>query len=359
MKKEYIAAYQEGLLQWYDKNRRVLPWREDSSPYKVWISEIMLQQTKVDTVIPYFLRFMEEIPSIFALANVSEDKLLKLWEGLGYYNRARNLKKAAQVILADYNGRMPTQVVELQTLPGIGPYTAGAIASIAFAQKTPAIDGNVLRIVSRITVNTGNTKERKVQKEIEEFIWMVLPDKRTGEFNQALMDLGATICIPKGTPKCSICPLSNLCKGNSRGIAGTLPVKSAKKKRKVEERTIFILSYRGKIAIRKRPSTGLLSKLWEYPNVEGFTKENEINFLIKSWGLYTKSIIELNSSTHLFSHLEWQMKGYYLEVEVVNNHNDFTWASRKEIIKKHSIPTAFKTFTNEITQLEDNSIEAI
>lgn len=359
MNKGYIYEFQNKLLDWYDENRRILPWREDPSAYKVWISEIMLQQTRVDTVIPYFLRFMEAVPSIFALANISEDKLLKLWEGLGYYSRAKNLKKAAQILLEEHNGQMPSDKKDLQSLPGIGPYTSGAIASIAFGQKEPAIDGNVLRIVSRITANTGDIKDKKVNVDIEQMVREVLSENRAGDFNQALMDLGATVCIPNGAPKCIICPLSTLCEGYNQGIAHTLPVKTAKKKRKVEEKTIFVLKYLDQFALRKRSNKGLLSKLWEYPNVDGFISEKEIKQLIKSWGLLTGSVVELNNSKHLFSHIEWHMKAYSIKVEAIQRDNDFVWASKKEVMEKHSIPTAFKEYTKWLQQLEEDESQAI
>ncbi|WP_303862348.1 A/G-specific adenine glycosylase [Alkalibaculum bacchi] len=359
MNKDYIHEFQNKLLDWYDENRRILPWREEPSAYKVWISEIMLQQTRVDTVIPYFLKFMEDIPSIFTLANISEDKLLKLWEGLGYYSRAKNLKKAAQVLLEEYNGQMPSDKKDLQSLPGIGPYTSGAIASIAFGQKEPAMDGNVLRIVSRITVNTGDIKNRKVKADIEQIVIDVLPENRVGDFNQALMDLGATICIPNGAPKCSICPLSGFCEGHNKGIAETLPVKTAKKKRNIEKKTIFVLNYGDQFALKRRPNKGLLSKLWEYPNVDGFATEKDVRLLMKSWGFLTGSLLELNNSKHLFSHIEWHMKAYYIKVEAVQRDNDFVWASKKEIKEKYSIPTAFKEYTKWVQHLEEHQGQAI
>lgn len=359
MNKDYRYEFQHKLLDWYDENRRILPWREDPSPYKVWISEIMLQQTRVDTVIPYFLRFIEALPSIFALANISEDKLLKLWEGLGYYSRAKNLKKAAQVLLEDYNGQMPSDKKNLQSLPGIGPYTSGAIASIAFGQKEPAIDGNVLRVISRITANTGDIKDKNVKADIEEIIRQVLAENRAGDFNQALMDIGATVCIPNGEPKCNICPLSTFCEGYNQGIAHTLPVKTAKKKRKIEERTIFLLHYRDQFALKKRPNKGLLSKLWEYPNVDDYMSEKEMKKLLKSWGLLTGSILELNNSKHLFSHIEWHMKAYYIKVEAIQRDNDFTWASKKEMEEKYSIPTAFKEYTKWVQDLEEDKSQVI
>ena len=319
----------------------------------------MLQQTRVDTVIPYFLRFMEAVPSIFALANIPEDKLLKLWEGLGYYSRAKNLKKAAQIIIEDYNGQMPSQKEELQSLPGIGPYTSGAIVSIAFGRKEPAVDGNVLRIVSRITANAGDIKDKKVKAGIEQIVIGVLPEDRPGDFNQALMDLGATVCIPNGPPKCIICPVSNLCKGYNQGLAQSLPVKAAKKKRKIEEKTIFVLNYCDQFALKKRPDKGLLSKLWEYPNIDGYIAEKDIKQLIKSWGLLTGRIEELNNSKHLFSHIEWHMKAYSIKVEALQKDNDFIWASKKDIEEKYSIPTAFKEYTKYIHQLEDHEIQAM
>jgi len=342
----YIKQFQEQLLGWYDAHARILPWRDQPAPYRVWISEIMLQQTRVDTVKPYFERFMEVLPSIQALAEVSDDQLMKLWEGLGYYSRARNLKKAAQQVMEDFGGQLPAQPEELQKLPGIGPYSSGAISSIAFGVKAPAIDGNVLRVIARITANTGDITNNGVKKEIEKQVLDLLPDARIGDFNQALMELGATVCVPNGLPKCEQCPVHSLCKGSQQGIAADLPVKQKKKKRKLEDKTIFVIEYRGKIAVRKRPEEGLLAGLWEFPNTEGHLFYEEAGGKLAEWGISLGGILPLQNSKHIFTHLEWHMIGYFVEAVHVEDKGLFTWVTREELAEQYSIPTAYKAYTD-------------
>ena len=347
---EFITKFQNQLLDWYDKNARILPWRDNPSPYRVWISEIMLQQTRVDTVKPYFENFIHTVPTIEALAAIPEDRLLKLWEGLGYYSRARNLKKAAGVLVEEFHSRLPSDIEELKTLPGIGPYTAGAIASIAFGKKAHAIDGNVLRVMSRIFANKEDVANSKVKKEIGERVFKLLPDGRVGDFNQALMELGATVCMPSGPPKCMECPVHGMCEGFLQGIAVELPVKAKKKERKVEQRTVFVLEFNECIAIRQRPSEGLLSSLWEFPNVEGHLALEECEEQLRAWGMEVNRIEALKSSKHIFSHLEWHMIGYYVSVPSLQEDSPFQWATVDRIREEYSIPTAFKAYTNLLTQ---------
>lgn len=344
-----IVKLQEKLLEWYDSNARILPWRDNPSPYRVWISEIMLQQTRVDTVKPYFERFMKTVPSIQELADISEDQLLKLWEGLGYYSRARNLKKAAVIIMQQFGGIVPADIKGLMSLPGIGPYTSGAIASIAYGIKTSAIDGNVLRVIARITANQGDIADPRVKNEIEAVVCSFLPEQRVGDFNQALMELGATICLPNKQPKCSSCPVQLFCNANQQDIAGLLPVKSKKKARKLEEKTIFVIDYMGNTAIRQRPAEGLLSSLWEFPNVEGHLSYEECEKILKQWGITASEITQMKASKHIFTHLEWHMIGYFVSARSIQGENQFLWATRKEIKERYSIPTAFKAYRDFLT----------
>ena len=341
---EFITHFKNKLLGWYDNSARVLPWRNNPAPYRVWISEIMLQQTRVDTVKPYFESFMSAIPTIQALADISEERLLKLWEGLGYYSRAKNLKRAAQVIVEQFNGELPSDIVSLMTLPGIGPYSAGAIASIAFGIRTSAIDGNVLRVMSRIFVNKGDITNPKVKKEIEDLVNMLLPFERVGDFNQALMELGATVCLPSGPPKCIECPVHSICEGYRQGIAAELPVKAKKKERKIEQKTIFVIDFNGNIAIRQRPEEGLLSSLWEFPNVEGHLSCEESERQMKEWGITADRIMPMKASKHIFTHLEWHMVGYYISAQSIQAEDLFIWATREKIKEQYSIPTAFKAY---------------
>lgn len=348
-----IELFRKNILYWYDKNARILPWRDEPTPYRVWISEIMLQQTRVEAVKPYFERFMNEVKDIESLANIHEDKLLKLWEGLGYYNRARNLKKTAQVIVNNYHGEMPSNFEELIELPGIGPYTAGAIASIAFHNKVPAVDGNVLRVIARVAGNHGNINDVKVKREIETLVIKLLPEQRVGDFNQALMELGATICLPNGMPKCNECPLQSLCEAYKKDLITNIPLKSKQKKRRIEDRTIFVLNDQNKIAIRKRDGQGLLANLYEFPNVLGRLDEGQCKKQLEEWGMEQYRLVPLSPSKHIFSHIEWHMIGYLVLITKQTDLSDFIWTSKEEIIEQISIPTAFKEYTNYIKKLRN------
>lgn len=263
------------LLAWYSENRRSLPWRDDPSAYHVWISEIMLQQTRVEAVKGYYTRFLERFPDIFTLARAEEDTVLKLWEGLGYYSRARNLQKAARVLVSEYGGEMPRNAKELKKLPGIGPYTAAAIASIAFGEKIPAVDGNLLRVFSRLTLYEKEIRTLAALKAAEAFFLAEMPADHPGDFNQALMDLGAGICTPGGTPVCGNCPLLLLCLAAAQDRAAGLPLMPAKKARRIERHTILVIRDDGRILLRKRPDRGLLAGLYEFPNENGWLSEEE------------------------------------------------------------------------------------
>lgn len=338
-----MKQFAEKLLHWYDHNARILPWRDEPAPYRVWISEMMLQQTRVEMVIPYFERFLKAVPTVQALADIEEEKLLKLWEGLGYYNRALNLKKAAKMIVEVYGGELPSDPEKLQTLPGIGSYSSGAIASIAFNVKATAIDGNVLRVIARITANKGDITERKVKSEIEERVRAMLP-KRVGDFNQALMELGATVCIPNGLPKCSECPVNSLCKGYGQGIASEFPFKTPKKERKILQKTIFIVEYKNQFAIKQRPANGLLPNLWEFPSAERHLSLGECKDYLNQNEIAVNDIKQLNISKHIFTHLEWHMIGYFIAAADISQNSKFTWATKNELKHQYSVPKAFKEY---------------
>ncbi len=338
------TEFQSKLVSWYKTEARVLPWRSDPNPYYVWISEIMLQQTRVDTVIPYFLRLVAEVPSVQALALIEEEKLLKFWQGLGYYNRALRLKQAAQTIVEKFGGSIPSGMKDLMSLPGIGAYTAGAISSIAFGKAVPAIDGNVLRIVARITAGREDIDNPETKKQYEPFVIKLLPSKDVGDFNQALMDLGATICLPNGEPRCKECPVNNCCEAFRRGLTSEIPVKSDKKARRIENKTVLLISYQDMFALRKRDEKGLLPNLWEFPNTEGHLTEEQCIQYLNTFGITACELTELPPSKHIFTHLEWHMKGYLVHVTGLANATKFVWATKHEISKRYSIPTAFKKF---------------
>ena len=308
------------LLEWYDKNRRSLPWREDPSPYHVWISEIMLQQTRVEAVKGYYRRFLDSLPDVRTLAEADEDTCLKLWEGLGYYSRARNLRLAAQEIVSRYEGRMPGTSAELKKLPGIGAYTAAAVASIAFGEKVPAIDGNLLRIFSRLTLYEEDVRKPAAMRSAERFYLEMMPEDRPGDFNQALMDLGAGICTPREGPVClddpSSCPLRPFCLSFAAGRSRSLPVLPVKKERRKEKRTILVIQSENRILLRKRPPKGLLAGMWEFPNEEGWLTADEALRKALSYssscGLEPLRITPLPESRHIFTHREWLMHGFLI-----------------------------------------------
>ncbi|MBO5986043.1 MAG: A/G-specific adenine glycosylase, partial [Lachnospiraceae bacterium] len=280
-----IKRISKPLLVWYDRNKRVLPWREKPTPYGVWISEIMLQQTRVEAVKPYYERFMHALPDISALSRVDEEELLKLWEGLGYYNRARNLKKAAQKIMELYGGEMPAEYDALLALPGIGSYTGGAIASIAFGLGKPAVDGNVLRVLSRLRADVRNVSDEKVRRAVEAELEYSMPKDRPGDFNQALMEIGACVCMPNGAPHCEACPLAFECKAHANGSELAYPVKEAKKARTKEDKTVLLIRDAGRVALTKRPSKGLLAGMYEFPCLTGHVSAKEVAKYLSEHGL--------------------------------------------------------------------------
>lgn len=335
------------LLSWYRKNARVLPWRSKITPYRTWISEIMLQQTRVETVIPYYERFLEELPDVSALASVPEDRLLKLWEGLGYYSRARNLQKAAKVIVEKHGGFFPESFKEVLALPGIGEYTAGAILSIAFEQPVPAVDGNVMRVICRLTGNRSDIMENKTRSAIRDALQPIYPAEGCGDFTQSLMELGATVCLPNGAPLCGECPLSKPCTARAEGSVMEIPVKKQQKARRIEKKTVLLLECGDSIAVRQRPDKGLLAGLWEFPILEGHVNTAEIKEYLNQTGCQVKDIKKAGSAKHIFSHLEWHMKGYIVHCHEMAT--EFTWITRGQLKKDIALPTALKAFSKQIS----------
>ena len=330
------------LLSWYRANARDLPWRHTRDPYCIWVSEIMLQQTRVAAVIGYYNRFLQAFPTVKALADASEEELLSLWQGLGYYSRARNLRKAAKIIAE--RGDFPDTYQELLTLPGIGAYTAGAIASAAFGRPVPAVDGNVLRVMSRLKDNHGDILSPAVRRGIESQVQELFPDadEDIRIFNQALMELGATVCVPNGPPQCERCPAAAHCLARERGTALELPVRAPKKERRVEDRTVFVFLRDERVALRKRPGRGLLAGLWEFPNTEGTLSETEAAERVASWGLSVSDWRGKLNATHIFTHIEWRMTGYLLAVTGADNQS-FQWLDAQEL-QTYAIPSAFARF---------------
>ncbi len=345
-----LLAVPKPLLKWYDNNRRILPWREQPTPYRVWVSEIMLQQTRVEAVKPYFQRFMEILPDIAALSQAPEEVLLKLWEGLGYYNRVRNLQKAALQIMENYGGVMPDSYEELLKLKGIGSYTAGAISSIAYGKPNPAVDGNVLRVIARVRKDERCISEDKVKKSVEKDLWEIMPTDRPGDFNQAMMEIGACVCIPNGAPHCEECPLQQICMAYADGTQLQYPNKAKAKERSVEEKTILIIRDAQLAALHKRPSRGLLAGMYEFPSMKGYRTAEEIKEYLAENGLQVLRIQPLEDAKHVFSHREWHMKGYLIRVdELAPKHTgpdsaDWIYIDPLETREKYPIPSAFAAY---------------
>lgn len=342
------------LLAWYDRGRRVLPWREEPTPYHVWLSEIMLQQTRVEAVKPYYDRFLQALPDIRSLAAVEEEKLLKLWEGLGYYNRARNLKKAAEILVSEYGGEMPDDYEKIQALPGIGSYTAGAVSSIAFGRPYPAVDGNVLRILSRLREDDRDILSAKVKKSVEDELLDVMPADRPGDFNQALMELGAMVCIPNGAPKCGMCPWNELCLARAEGREAEFPKKAKKKPRSIEEKTILVIQDAERVALRKRPEKGLLAGMYEFPSLEGHCEEAGVGAYLKEIGLSPIRIRKLPPAKHVFTHKEWHMTGYLIRVDELavkgsgQEPEGFIFVEPEQTRTEYPIPSAFAAYAERV-----------
>ncbi len=338
------------LIEWYQKNKRELPWRNRPDAYRVWVSEIMLQQTRVEAVKPYYERFLQVLPDVRALAEAKEDTLLKLWEGLGYYNRVRNMQKAARQIMMDFDGEFPGTYEEILSLKGIGSYTAGAISAFAFGIPKPAVDGNVLRVVSRILASREDIMKQSVRRKVERWLEQVIPQGQAGDFDQGLIELGAVVCVPNGRPKCGECPAAFLCRAHAEGKETDFPVKTKKKKRRTEERTVFVFRDGVNIAIRKRPLTGLLAGMYELPSVTGRLTQDEAVAYSKKIGLIPVRIRPLGEAVHIFSHVEWHMRGYLVQVDELEKSctEEMLFVRPKDIREKYPIPSAFEKYKEAI-----------
>lgn len=337
----------ESLLLWYQQNKRDLPWRHTSDPYRIWISEIMLQQTRVEAVKPYYARFLNDAPDVNALAKLPEEKLMKLWEGLGYYSRARNLQKAARMVVEQYGGVMPTTYEELLKLPGIGEYTAGAIASIAYGVRVPAIDGNVLRVLARVSGTAADIALPETKREFRQSLASVVP-VAAGDFTQSLIELGATVCAPNREPMCVDCPLADCCVAYREGRTNEIPVRSPKKPRRVEERTVFLIRDGDRTALRKRPLRGLLSGLYELPNVEGHLSEEQALSHLRSLGFEPLRIQKIENAKHIFTHIEWHMIAYDVritpEFDGLHGQSGMLLVPNGELHQSYAIPSAFAAY---------------
>ncbi len=339
--KRPIAEISAPLVSWYRQHERSFPWREDPSPYRVWVSEIMLQQTRIEAALPYFERFMEVLPAVADLAAAPEDVLLKLWEGLGYYSRVRNLQKAAQTIVEDFGGELPDSYEQLLTLPGVGEYTAGAIASIAFGKRTAAVDGNVLRVMARLTDDATDVMQPQNRKRVTALVQSLVPEHNAGDFNQGIMELGETVCLPNAQPRCSECPLFDYCTVAGLERARELPTRAKPKQRRAEHRTVFIVIKDGKVLLHRRPKKGLLGGMWELPNAEFDRADNALS----EWGVEVLDKTPLPNGKHVFSHVEWYMAGCLVKATSITLKPDFELVSKEELAG-YALPTAFRTYSD-------------
>ena len=342
-----IVRFRSAMREWFKIHARTMPWRETKTPYRVWVSEVMLQQTRVDTVIPFFERFLERFPTLEALAEASEDDLLKAWEGLGYYTRVRNLHKAARILVAG-GGGFPTSAAGWETLPGIGPYAAGAIASIAFEDRTPAVDGNVIRVLSRIEGLRDDFSQESAKQKIRLLATSFLPEENIGDFNQSLMELGALVCLPNGTPKCTVCPVRGFCAAFRDGSQAEIPRKTIRERNPEEDWTVLVIQNDQGFAIRKRPTSGLLAGMWEFPNLPGESDLASIRRWGESEGLRVIDMRPLGSYRHAFTHKTWVMTGYYLRVE--GNKDGWVFVSPDRLREEIALPAAFWGFRDRMPQ---------
>lgn len=342
--------FTDPILEWYDNNKRQFLWRDQEDPYATWISEIMLQQTRIEAATGYFVRFMQELPDIGSLAKVSDERLLKLWEGLGYYNRARNLKKTAQILVEQYDSRLPADYDKLLKLPGIGPYTAGAIASISYGIPVPAVDGNVLRVLMRFQKCGDDISKISVRRRVEQELLGIMPD-RPGDFNQAIMELGEVVCIPNGAPLCEQCPLQGACEANRLQCQEEYPKKAEKKPRRVEEKTLLIYEANEKIGIRKRPEKGLLAGLYEFPSIGEKLTVKGLRILMEEGQIPKGKMKSMGAAKHIFSHVEWHMRGVHVSLnEGEEGHlpEDILFVTKEELQNKYSLPVAFHYYLKQM-----------
>lgn len=343
--KNVYAALPAQLLPWYAENARDLPWRHSREPYRVWVSEIMLQQTRVEAVIGYYNRFMAAFPTVQALAAAEDSRVLKLWEGLGYYSRARNLQKTAKLLVQDFGGAFPNTAEALEKLPGIGAYTAGAVASICFERPSAAVDGNVLRIITRITADDSPIDLPATKRRIGEALKAVYPAGSCGAFTQALMELGACVCTPK-SPKCDECPVQTLCTAYKEKTVQKFPVKRPKAEKRVEARTVFLLRCGEEMALCRRGETGLLAGLWQFPNSVGALSPEDAVCRAEAFGVKPYNLVRAVQKTHIFTHIRWEMTAYLLDC--AEKSPEFAWADRAALTETYALPTAFRMFLEDL-----------
>ena len=344
--KSIDQEFTQAVMTWFSENQRDLPWRKDQDPYHIWVSEIMLQQTRVEAVREYYRRWMEALPTVRDLAESEEETLLKLWQGLGYYNRVRNMQKAAKIIMEEHDGKFPGQYDEIRKLPGIGDYTAGAISSNCFDERVAAIDGNVLRVMSRLTEDDSDILKQSTRRRYAQMLAEIYPPKDCGKFTQGMIEIGAIVCVPNGLPKCEICPIRAFCGAAAHRTFTRYPVKAAKKERKLIEMTVFILQCGDKIAVQKRDAKGILAGLYQYPNLERRLTAAQAMQQAEAWGCMPTGLQRQSEYKHIFTHVEWYMTGYYItcDSETDGPAQDWIWANAAQMEAEIPLPSAFQYF---------------
>ncbi len=351
-----IKAAVPALLNWYTIHKRALPWRKNADPYAVWVSEIMLQQTRIEAVIPHYHAFLQRMPHLQDLADIAEEELLKYWEGLGYYSRVRNMQKAAKILVKDGRFALPNTYAQLIKLPGIGEYTAAAIASICFGESVAAVDGNVMRVVARLLGDDTNVLAPQAKKHFRSLAETLIRDEDAGKCNQAMMELGETICLPNTTPKCAQCPFAEVCFANRHKCTERLPVRVNKTVRKTKNLAVCVIRQQGsspRFWLHKRPQTGLLAKLYEFPNCEDLRDENAVRGWLETVGFKVIQLQKIHTAKHLFTHLEWQMQGYFVLCSGASAPiGDCVLVTREQIAEQYAIPSAFRAFTEYVLKQE-------
>lgn len=337
MKESKYFPFPSDMLPWFYENKRDLPWRKSKDAYAVWVSEIMLQQTRVEAAREYYIRFMKELPTVYDLARCDDERLMKLWEGLGYYSRARNLKKCAVIVAEEYGGVFPREKEALLALPGIGEYTAGAVSSIAYDEKNPAIDGNVLRVCARVQGDDSPIDDGTRRKTLYRQLQSVYPEE-AGDYTQSLMELGALVCLPD-RPKCDLCPLSEKCFANEKGLQNVLPVMPEKAEKKKVRLAVFVLKTPCGIPLRKRPKKGVLAGMWEFPNIDVTQNEPPMPEMLASFGIKNYTVEGSEKHTHVFTHLIWDMTAYFVRTE---DETEMPVFSEEELRRGVSLATAFR-----------------
>lgn len=356
-----LQAASGQLILWYAAHRTDMPWRREPTPYHVWVSEVMLQQTRIEAVLPYYERFLTALPTVAALADATEEQLMKLWQGLGYYSRARHLHSAAVCLVENYGGELPRSAALLRTLPGIGEYTAGAIASIAYGEPEPAVDGNVMRVVARLTENREDVLRSATRARVTALLRRCYtPGEPAALLTEGWMELGERVCIPNGAPRCEQCPLASLCRARAAGTAASLPVRAASRPRAREEMTVLLLCYGDTVALHRRSGRGLLAGLYEFPHLPGRLGGDAVREHLLARGFAPEAVTPCGDAVHIFTHREWHMTGYLVRLgrphPVLGEDVPLLYATGEQMAQHYALPAAFRYFQQQLSLSDSTDI---